>query len=668
MESMKKESYGLRLAPEVFITIVLVLAPFLGGKRDIIGTGLLAIVAFASVIALVWCRQLLKPTAFWPFSAFLILIALSAVVTVCMHATLYQIMYFSACAAVALVASSAYTDKKWSAATLYCLIVVGVILSVTGISEYARSSADWRIFGPFESPGYFGGYLVLIIPVLLAAVLAFKPVAAKVASTLVWALAIAALFLTGTRFAIISVGIASIAFVALAAWTRNLNRQRSIWLIIAAAVAIGAASLANAPTASRMAGKAATEQSHSLPFRVATWKGTANIIKAHPLIGTGVGTFELVFQKYMVAGYTRMAHNGYLQVASESGILSLIALAVAFGALFLAGLKGLRRDDENEPALFSDGGSALIACGLAAAIIGSLARNLMDSDLYNPGIGLTFWAFAGLIASRMPSRKTISLPSVAKIGITALAAVMSVLFYMFMLGDMHSSSAETAIFNGDAIFAMDEYRAATKVDPLLGEHWLHLGQLEVATSQGDESQWVQGTNHIRKAAHLEPTRARNYIVLGRILSDHSDKRGAVDAFRKALDADPHATPAMLAVAQLLSGTDAEAMYKRLLDEEKSPTEQLKGVPELVNPDFAWAHYYFGKKSLSEGHWSDAAEHFSEAVGRLEKRKSYGKFLAAAKEAGMNDPEQESALDGLLSDSQSRLAEARSHILKDGGQK
>jgi O-antigen ligase/cytochrome c-type biogenesis protein CcmH/NrfG len=652
---MKDNNSRLRILPAGFIVLALMLAPFAGGVRETMGTAGLSILAFVAAAAMLWNGRVIRPVAFWPFAAFVALLAASAVITASLHATIGQTLYFAGCAAAALVASSAFRDAKWFVWALLGMVGVGAVLGLMGVREYANSGGDWRVFGPFESPGFFGGYLVLIVPVTLAALLAVRSTTWSAVLGVVWGLVSASLVLTGTRFAIGSALVACLAFVILSLCTRSLGKTRLGWLGIAVAVALVAAVLASAPTAARMRGKAASEQAHSGPFRVATWKGTANVIRAHPVLGTGAGTFELVFPRYMVAGYTRMAHNGYLQIASEAGIPSLIALATAFGMLVLAGIRGLKRSDEEPSSMLGPDGVKLLACSVLAALVGSLVRNVMDSDFYNPGIGFTFWILAGLAASRALSGKEIRLALPARIGLTTLLLVMAGVWYTFVLGQVNADSAAASVSNGEVQPGMDRYRSAVAIDPLNGEYWLRLGQMEALTSGGNESQWREGIDHIRKAGRLEPTRARDEIVLGGLLADHGDRAGAVRAYRKALELDPHATPAMLAVARLLGGSEADAMYQRLLDEEKSPFEMLKGVPELVNPDYAWAHYHFGEKLMNEGRSREAAAHFRAVVDRLKKRESYQKFQAAAREAGMTNPEEEDALKMLLQDASDNLA-------------
>ncbi|MBI2843628.1 MAG: O-antigen ligase family protein [Armatimonadetes bacterium] len=635
------------------IVAVLFAAPFIGGKDELAGTAALSVLCFAAAL-LLWTRKFAIPTAVLPLVVFVALVASSAIVTASLRATIEQTLYFAACAAAAIAASSAIKDTRWFTATLVALAGAGLLLGALGVREHRLSGQEWRVFATFASPGFFGGYLVMALPVTLAVFLTASSPVVVLITGLAWGFELAALLLTGTRLAIAAAGGSLVIFFIPALWTRCLERRQFVRLATILALAIVASAVAIAPTTYRVKGPAAGQQSHSGPFRIATIKGTINIVRANPILGTGAGTFEMVFPRYMVAGYTRMAHNGYLQLASEAGIPALAAAGVSFGALLLAGVRGLRsRSDSGSPS----GSEILLTIGIIAALAGSLARNLLDSDIYNPAIGFTFWTLAGLVSSRAASRRVAGPHSALRLGLTAVLVLMACTWSLFSLGQQRATAAVRAIDNQDVYSALELYRSAAMVDPLNAEYWVRYGQILALSAGPDDDQWREGIAYVRRGVRLEPTRARHAISLARLLQSHGDTAGAVRAFRRALDMDPHATPAMLALARLLSGRDAEEMYHRLLKEEGSPFEQLRGVPEIVNPDYAWAHYYFGRKLLEKGEYKQAADHFRSAVERLERRKSFGLYIEAMESAGLADTESESDLDGLLDDSKAGLAEA-----------
>ncbi len=71
-------------------------------------------------------------------------------------------------------------------------------------------------------------------------------------------------------------------------------------------------------------------EDNSTQFRAYTWRGTLAMARARPLVGLGPGAFPTVFPRFALAGYTRAAHQSWLQIAAESGIPALLLLLGAF--------------------------------------------------------------------------------------------------------------------------------------------------------------------------------------------------------------------------------------------------------------------------------------------------------------------------------------------------
>lgn len=634
------------------VIAVLVLAPFAGGSHGLVGTALLSILAIMSAIVLLWSRQMVRPVAFLPMVLFVALLAASAIVTESLHATILQTLYFAGCACSAVVASSVFRGERRLLAIL-AVPAVGLILGVIGVREYLMQGGSWRVFATFLNPGFYGAWLVMAIPVTLAVFLAARSPVVMLLAGLAWLMECLSLMLTGTRLAIYSAAIVVLLMMGLGIWTRGINRSKIARICLAVVVAVVVVFAARTPTSTRIKGPAAAAQSHSGPFRVVTWKGTLNIVRANPVLGTGAGTFDLSFARYRIAGPAKMAHNSYLQIASEAGIPALAAGTVAFITLFLAGIKGLARRESEDSRYLLPRGDLLLGSAVIAALVGALARNLFDSDIYVAGVGFPFWILAGIAAAMLSGRPIISPHQAVRVAFTALLSIAAVVLWLVSIGQTRYDAAEGALFRGEWMSAIEGYRSVVSIDPLRADAWLRLGQLEASNAANDK-EFNVGLDKLGNAIDLEPTRAKHYITLGNVLASSGKNEEAVRQYKRALIVDPHATPAMLAAARLLDGSEADDMYRRMLKEENSLSETLKGVPEAVNPDFAWAHFHFGEKYLREGRRKEAAREFRAVIDRLERRKSYAMHLEAMREIGMVNPEEEESLEKLLADAKSRL--------------
>ena len=69
-----------------------------------------------------------------------------------------------------------------------------------------------------------------------------------------------------------------------------------------------------------------------MAFRKWTWIGTVRMVRANPLLGTGIGSFPIAYGRYSETAFTNHAHNSYLQWAGEVGIPGGLLLLTGFAA------------------------------------------------------------------------------------------------------------------------------------------------------------------------------------------------------------------------------------------------------------------------------------------------------------------------------------------------
>jgi len=125
--------------------------------------------------------------------------------------------------------------------------------------------------------------------------------------------------------------------------------------------------------------------------RAAMLQDTWRLFLDHPVLGTGLGTFEMVFPPYdsLYDGkVVNHAHNDYVEALAETGIVGGLCCAWFLGFVLLNSLKGLT-------ALGTSFGSALNLSGLIACS-GILVHSLVDFNLHIPSNALLFIASAHL--------------------------------------------------------------------------------------------------------------------------------------------------------------------------------------------------------------------------------------------------------------------------------
>jgi O-antigen ligase len=124
--------------------------------------------------------------------------------------------------------------------------------------------------------------------------------------------------------------------------------------------------------------------------RAQFWRGTAEVIKAHPVIGAGLGAFGVAYPRYdPLHGELRLeqAHNDYLQILADAGVLGGV-LALFFVAAL--GRMGLARLNSADKFRRGTAAGALAGCGAV------LVHSFFDFPLHITSIALLFLLLAAL--------------------------------------------------------------------------------------------------------------------------------------------------------------------------------------------------------------------------------------------------------------------------------
>ena len=119
------------------------------------------------------------------------------------------------------------------------------------------------------------------------------------------------------------------------------------------------------------------------------WKSAVKIIKDFPITGVGLGNFGLMHHQYKspqaIEAY--FAHNSYLQVGAEMGVLGLLAWIWILIKSFKAGLNKLKVLR----------GKNYLIIALISASTAFLAHNFIDFDFFVPEVAFHWWAILGLL-------------------------------------------------------------------------------------------------------------------------------------------------------------------------------------------------------------------------------------------------------------------------------
>jgi len=125
--------------------------------------------------------------------------------------------------------------------------------------------------------------------------------------------------------------------------------------------------------------------------RFELWDISLRMIKEHPLLGNGIGTFMALFRNFSPSIAISYAHNCFLQLWAEAGLISL-ALFLLF--IFKTINEGLLFHKKTKDPIF-----VILVCAITAY----LCHSFFDTDLFSLQIAVLFWALMGLLrGSIMP--------------------------------------------------------------------------------------------------------------------------------------------------------------------------------------------------------------------------------------------------------------------------
>ncbi len=309
---------------------------------------LLGMAAFAAgVLVVIQRRSLRRPNLALVLAALLVLwSALSWMWSLDRHATLLRMHTFAELLAMLWLIWDACRGPARQAQLLAAYLFGAVAASSIAFWRYAHHRETyWRRYAAAGfDPNDFGLILALAIPPALY--LSYRSRgrmrAVYLASVLVL---IPAVILTASRTAL---GATFVAF-AFAIWTwRGADpAQRAASVALVAVLALGLVQFAPAPQRDRLATITTELKKGTLHGRTRIWKTGLKVLKRHPVLGVGSGAYPEAVSPWLgkPEGFQYVAHNTFLSVLVETGVVGFAVLAALLGtlALFIATMTGPER-------------------------------------------------------------------------------------------------------------------------------------------------------------------------------------------------------------------------------------------------------------------------------------------------------------------------------------
>lgn len=309
---------------------------------------------------------------------------------------------------VGLMRAVAYMPLRW---LILQLTLFGVALAIFGIVQRLIFGASdfsvygfWKPtgmatpFGPFINRNHFAGWMVLVAPIVVAfaaADLRSRRHDRSIFTAAAALVMIASILLSGSRSGLISLSIALLALAWLGKDQAGARAPR--WLpafLVVGLLVAGIAWVGIDRTAARF-----EQASSEFGERVAAWRDTTTIIRDFAIVGTGFGGYGTAMLVYQTAGRQsiyQQAHNEYLQILAEGGLLVAIPAVIVIWLL----VRNIRHRFSGQ----DDESTFWLRAGTVAGLIGIAVQSSLEFSLQMPGNALLCVVLLAVALHRPSSR------------------------------------------------------------------------------------------------------------------------------------------------------------------------------------------------------------------------------------------------------------------------
>ena len=283
------------------------------------------------------------------------------------------------------------------------LLLSALVVALLGVVQYftgVQMRPEWldtenntdiavRVYSVFFNPNILAEYLVLITPIAVGMTWYTKSMRKKFLFAASTGILLLCIVMTLSRGGWVGIALAALAFVLL------VDKRL---LLLGVPIILGGLAFLPQKVLDRITSIGSTVDSSNL-YRIKIWNITMDVIRDNLIAGVGFGymPFKDTFERYIRTMPIYHAHNTYLEVAAEIGLIGFIF----FMLLLLSTLKYAYVNlVKSEDKYFK-----YLGAGLFASIIGIMGHGLVEHFLYIPRIIFTFWIVLGIIFTAIKVEK-----------------------------------------------------------------------------------------------------------------------------------------------------------------------------------------------------------------------------------------------------------------------
>jgi len=248
------------------------------------------------------------------------------------------------------------------------------------------------------------------------------------------------------------------------------------------------------------------EDFSSINPRLIIWRTTMDMIKEKPLFGIGIGSFKMNYHYYQAKviennnhylqywAHPLDAHNEYLQIGAESGLIGLLVFLCVIYIFYNFFLRYIKKEKNVK--------NQIIALGLIGGITIYLFHCLFSFPFRIPALGATFFTILGLTfiyTKNIFISKNIKEKNIIKIKKSRYNIIFSMIIFITMilvidcvvlrpyLAEVNYGKGKIQSMEGNYNAALSYLEHGEKLDPFNGRILFDIGDIYYKFNMYNES-------------------------------------------------------------------------------------------------------------------------------------------------------------------------------------
>jgi O-antigen ligase len=261
------------------------------------------------------------------------------------------------------------------------------------------------VFGPYVNHNHYAGLMEMLVALTAAAWISGQHPRWQWYACAATVMGLVSVVLSGSRTGVVCTlfEMALLLVICLISVPQHAKTPFSALGLLLASAAILAVWITPPETAARL-GAAVHTQTASLADRMVMAHDGLRMFRAHPLTGVGLGGFETAYPRFQTLRTDFRidhAHNDYVEILAETGILGGSLVMVAAGMFFFAGAGCIRK-------LSASRGSSIcwLRLGAATGCLGMMMHSLFDFNLHIPANAAWFVVIIALVCAPLEPEAT----------------------------------------------------------------------------------------------------------------------------------------------------------------------------------------------------------------------------------------------------------------------